>query len=111
MGSGSRNKGLAWEFLRFVATPEQDLAITRHGPVGVRLSTWRDAELQSQIPPYRQIETISLGARQLPTGPQMAAFAAIIDTVINRALTSNDTSAAILESAQHQIKSKEIRFT
>jgi multiple sugar transport system substrate-binding protein len=111
MGAGSRNKDLAWEFLRFVATTEQDLAITGHGTVGVRLSTWRNAELQSRIPPYREIETISLGARQLPTGPQMAAFAAIIDAVMTRALTSNDASAAILESAQDQIKSQGIRFT
>ena len=42
MGAGSRDKDLAWEFLRFVASPERDLAITRHGTVGVRLSTWRN---------------------------------------------------------------------
>lgn len=111
MGAGSRNKDLAWEFLCFVATPEQDLAMTRHGTVGVRLSTWRNAELRSRIPPYYEIEPISIGARQLPAGPQMAAFAAIIDRTVTRALTSNDATAAILESAQHQIKSQGIRFT
>jgi multiple sugar transport system substrate-binding protein len=110
MGAGSRDKDLAWDFLRFVTSPERDLAITRHGAVGVRLSTWRNVDLQSRIPPYREIETISLGARQLPTGPQMAAFAAIIDAVVTRALTSDDTSAAILESAQDQIESQEIKF-
>ncbi len=44
MGSGSPNKELAWEFLRFVANPERDLGIIRHGPVGVRLSTWRNPD-------------------------------------------------------------------
>ena len=109
-GRGSRQKELAWQFLRFVATPERDLGITHHGTVGTRLSTWRDPELQSRIPVYREVEAISLGARQLPTGPAMASFAAIIDSLITRALTTSDPSAAILESAQREIDSKGIRF-
>jgi multiple sugar transport system substrate-binding protein len=111
MGKGSRHKELAWQFLRYVASPERDLGITRHGTVGVRLSTWRDPALQSRIPVYSEVESISLGARQLPTGPDMASFAAIIDEVITRALSTNEPSAAILESAQREIESKGIRFS
>jgi multiple sugar transport system substrate-binding protein len=111
MGKGSRQKELAWQFLRFVASPERDLGITRHGTVGVRLSTWRNPELQSRIPVYREVEAISLSARQLPTGPGMAAFAAIIDNVISRALATNEPSEAILELAQREIDSKGIRFS
>lgn len=110
MGKGSRRKELAWQFLRYVASPERDLGITRHGTVGVRLSTWRNPELQSRIPVYRAVEAIAQGARQLPTGPDMASFAAIIDEVITRALTTNEPSAAILESAQREIDSKGILF-
>lgn len=110
MGRGSLRKELAWQFLRFVASPERDLGITRHGTVGVRLSTWRNAELQAQIPVYREVEAISLGARQLPSGPEMAAFAAIIDDVITRALTTGEASAAILKAAQQEIDSKGIVF-
>lgn len=110
MGKGSRQKELAWQFLRFVASPERDLGITRHGTVGVRLSTWRNPELQSRIPVYREIEAVSLGARQLPTGPRMASFAAIVDDLITRALTTNESSAAILESAQREIDNKGILF-
>jgi multiple sugar transport system substrate-binding protein len=111
MGSGSQNKELAWQFLCFVASSERDLGITRHGTVGCRLSTWRNPELQARIPVYREIEAISLGARQLPSGPAMASFAAIIDDVITRALTTDEPSAAILESAQREIESKGILFT
>jgi multiple sugar transport system substrate-binding protein len=111
MGSGSANKELAWEFLRFVATPERDLAMTSHGTVGVRLSTWRDADLQVRIPAYSQIESISLGARQLPVGPHMAGFAAIIDSVVTRALTTRDASAVILEAAQREIDRRGIIFS
>jgi multiple sugar transport system substrate-binding protein len=110
MGKGSRQKELAWQFLRFVASPERDLGITRHGSVGARLSTWRNPELQSRIPVYREVEAISLSARQLPTGPGMASFAAIIDNVISRALTTNEPSEAILESAQREIDNKGILF-
>jgi multiple sugar transport system substrate-binding protein len=110
MGKGSRHKELAWQFLRFVTSPENDLGITRHGTVGVRLSTWRNPELQARIPVYREVEAISLGARQLPSGPAMASFAAIIDDVITRALTTNEPSEAILESAQREIDTKGIRL-
>lgn len=110
MASGSRQKELVWDFLRFVATPERDLGITRHGTVGARLSTWRNQALQTQIPAYGKIETISMGARQLPQGPQMAAFSSIIDTVITQGVLTSRDSASILEEAQGQIESKGIRF-
>ena len=110
MGSGSHNKELAWNFLRFVMAPERDLGITRHGAVGVRLSTWRNTALQAEIPVYREIETVSMGARRLPAGPQMAAFAAIIDSVVTRALRTNEATPVILEAAQDEIESKGIQF-
>jgi multiple sugar transport system substrate-binding protein len=110
IGKGSRHKELAWQFLRFIATPERDLGITRHGTVGVRLSTWRNPRLQARIPVYREVESISLGARQLPTGPHMAAFAAIIDGVVTRALTTGEPTASILESAQREIETRGMRF-
>ncbi|MGC1422667.1 MAG: extracellular solute-binding protein [Terracidiphilus sp.] len=111
MGRGSRRKELAWQFLRYVASPERDLGITSHGAVGVRLSTWRNPTLQARIPVYREVEAISLGARHLPSGPAMASFASIVDHVITRALTTSEPSAAILESAQREIDSKGIRFS
>lgn len=110
MASGSRRKELAWNFLRFVASAERDLGITRHGPVGARLSTWRNPALQAEIPVYREVEAISLGARQLPAGPQMAALASIIDTVMTRALTTAEPTTVILEEAQREIETKGIRF-
>jgi multiple sugar transport system substrate-binding protein len=110
MGKGSRHKELAWQFLRFVSTAERDLGITHHGAVGVRLSTWRNANLLVRIPVYRDVEAISLGARQLPSGPAMAVFATIIDGVVTRALTTNDPTADILRSAQTEIDSKGLKF-
>ncbi len=110
MGAGSRNKELAWEFLRFAASAERDMGITRHGTVGTRLSTWRDAALQAEIPAYREIEAISLGARQLPIGPQMAEFAEAMDGVMSSALTTSTSSLALLAEAQQRIDEKGLRL-
>ncbi len=110
MGAGCRNKELAWAFLRFIATAESDLRMTRHGTVGVRLSTWRNPELQARIPVYREIEAISLRAQQLPSGPLMAEFATLIDAVVTRALGTSDATVAILEAAQHEVDSRGMRF-
>jgi multiple sugar transport system substrate-binding protein len=110
MGSGSKEKELAWEFLQFLATPERDLGITRHGAVGVRLSTWRNKALQARVPAYASIEAISRGARKLPSGPKMAAFADIIDGIVMRALATQDATVAVLKEAQHEIERKGIRF-
>ena len=41
----------------------------------------------------------------------MAAFARIIDNVITRALTTNELSFAILESAQHEIEGQGLTFS
>jgi multiple sugar transport system substrate-binding protein len=110
MGAGSTQKELAWKFLRFLATSERDLGITKHGTVGVRLSTWRNRNLHEGVPVYREIESISLGARQLPTGPKMADFASVIDSIVTRALTTNDGTATILREAQRLLEDKGILF-
>lgn len=110
MGSGSRQKSLAWEFLRFVTAPEQDLGITHHGAVGVRLSTWRDPNLQEEIPVYAQLESLSMRARTLPSCHSMAAFASIVDGVMSRALRTVDPTLAILEEAQQQVDRAQLRL-
>jgi multiple sugar transport system substrate-binding protein len=110
MASGSRNKASAWEFLRFIARPDVDLARVHHGTVGVRLSTWRDAELQRLAPCYGRIEEISLGARRLPRTRTLPAFAEIVDAIIVDALTTDESSSAILRRAQQKIVERKIEF-
>ncbi|MGC2618954.1 MAG: extracellular solute-binding protein [Acidobacteriaceae bacterium] len=110
MARGSKNKRAAWEFLRFVARPDVDLARTEHGTVGVRLSTWRNAELQAAIPCYRRIEEISLGARRLPRTRSLPVFAEIVDGIVIDALTTNEPSTEILRRAQVRIDEARIEF-
>lgn len=110
MARGSRNKEAAWEFMRFVARPDMDLARIEHGTVGVRLSTWRDAVLQQRVPCYAQIEAISLGAKRLPRSRSLPAFAEIVDAIVVEALTTEDSSAKILRRAQAKVVERGIEF-
>lgn len=108
IGSGSRQKQAAWDFIHFLTQPALDKGIVRHGTVGVRLSTWRDPEIRKNAPVYSKIEEISLGARKLPRSRNLPAFAAIVNDVITAALTTARPSAEILREAQQRIAAQGI---
>jgi multiple sugar transport system substrate-binding protein len=110
MARASRNRAAAWEFLRFTARPDVDLARAEHGTVPVRLSSWRDKALQQRVPCYGHIEEISLGARRLPRTRSLPAFAEIVDLLLVEALTSNEPSAELLRRAQQRMVERRIVF-
>jgi multiple sugar transport system substrate-binding protein len=110
LARASQNKTAAWEFLRFLAQPEVDLARAEHGTVPVRLSSWRNADLRRGVPCYSGIEEISLGARRLPRSRDLPAFAEIVDLMVVEALTTNEPSAEILRRAQQRIVDRKIVF-
>lgn len=110
IGTGSKNKQAAYDFLHFLTQPELDLGIVQHGTVGVRLSTWRSPEVQERIAAYRKIEEISLNARTLPRSKNLPAFAEIVDGVMVQALNTQEPSAGILARAQERITQQRIMF-
>lgn len=110
IGTGSKNKQAAYDFIHFLTQPEMDLGIVKHGTVGVRLATWRNAEVQKQIPAYAKIEEISLGARKLPRSRNLPAFAEILNDVAIEALKTHEPSAAILAKGQARIDAQRIAF-
>jgi multiple sugar transport system substrate-binding protein len=103
IGTGSKHKQAAYDFMHFLTQPELDLGIVKHGTVGVRLSTWRNPDVQKQAPAYSRIEEVSLGARRLPRSRNLPAFAAILNDVATEALTKQTPSAEILKKAQQRI--------
>jgi multiple sugar transport system substrate-binding protein len=105
---GSREKQAAYDFLRFIAGTEQDRGIVRHGAVGVRLSTWRNREVQKEIPVYERLEELSVAARQLPRSRNLPAFAEIINEVMTEALEREDPSSSILIRAQENARKRGI---
>ncbi|HZU08849.1 MAG TPA: extracellular solute-binding protein [Pseudacidobacterium sp.] len=110
IGTGSKHKQAAYDFIHFLMQPELDLGIVKHGTVGVRLSTWRNHEVQKQAPAYSRIEEVSLGARRLPRSRNLPAFAGILNDVAMEALTTQTPSAEILKKAQRRITEMGINF-
>lgn len=110
IGTGSKNKQAAYDFIRYLTQPDLDKGIVKHGTVGVRLSTWRDPEVQKHAPAYQRIEEISLGARRLPRSRNLPAFAAILNDVVTSALSTSEPSADILKRAQQRIIAQNLSF-
>ncbi|HEX3438245.1 MAG TPA: extracellular solute-binding protein, partial [Pseudacidobacterium sp.] len=110
IGTGSKQKQAAFDFLHFLTQPELDLGIVKHGTVGVRLSTWRNPEVQKYASAYSKIEEISLGARRLPRSRNLPAFAAILNDVATQALATQEPSAEILKKSQQRIEAQRINF-
>lgn len=100
IGSGSRNKALAWDFLRHCATAEMDRLTTEEGAIGVRRSTWRDPGINAQLPYYHRLEWLHEHAREMPVTPDLARISHIIDDLMTEAVTGDRPTAALLAEAQ-----------
>lgn len=110
IAASSPNKRRAWDLLRFLARPEMDRVVVKHGAVGVRLSTWRDSEVRRAVPAFAEIERISRGARSLPWTTSLPAFAEIVNEIVSQALNSQQSSREILQAAQMKAREKNIHF-
>ncbi len=103
IGAGSRNKQLAYDFIRFAIRPENDKLLTLEGGIGCRISTWNDPGINRVIPYYHKLEMLHREAKSLPQKSNWAEIAAVIDAAVLRALNTNDPSELILKEAQQKI--------
>lgn len=104
MTSNSKSPEATWAFMKHCATPEMDLAATQAGINGVRLSTWRDPEIQEQFKQYEVIEEVH---KNVMSPSQIAEYPAInevlsrmVDDVLNRRTKVKEA----LESAESECK-------
>lgn len=104
IGSGSRHKGVAYDFIRFAVDQENDKLLTLEGGIGCRLSTWNDPEINQVIPYYHKLEMLHKEARSLPQKSNWTQIAEIIDGAVLKAMSSEVPTTAILEEAQNQIE-------
>lgn len=100
IGSGSANKRLAWEFLRHCAIAPMDKLTTTEGAIGVRRSTWADAEVNARIPYYHRLDWLHAHAREMPMTPRLAAVSHIVDDLMTAATTTDRPTAELLAQAQ-----------
>ncbi|PAL21745.1 extracellular solute-binding protein [Sphingopyxis sp. GW247-27LB] len=100
IGAGSRNKTLAWDFLRHCATAEMDRLTTIEGAIGVRRSTWTGAEINARLPYYHRLEWLHEHARAMPITPDLARISHIVDDLVTEAVTTDRPTGELLAAAQ-----------
>lgn len=108
IAKGSRNKAVAYDFLRFVTNAKNDKLLTLTGGIGCRISTWNDSELNSIIPYYHKLEALHVVAKMLPQHKDWAKIAVIIDEMVLAAINTNEPSAALITKAEEQIRQLEV---
>lgn len=104
IGSGSRHKQLAYDFIRFATNVENDQLLTLEGGIGCRLSTWKDPEVNRIIPFYHQLQQLHTGAASLPQNSNWVATGAIIDKLVREALYTATPSQTLIKKANTAIQ-------
>jgi len=105
IGSGSKNKNLAYDFICFAVNQENDKLLTLEGGIGCRISTWKDEEINEVIPYYHKLEMLHKVAKSLPQKSNWAQIAEIIDEAVLNAMNTEKASYEILGEAQEKIQS------
>jgi len=103
MGSGSRHKEIAYDFIRFAVNEANDKLLTLEGGIGCRISTWKDAEINQIVPYYYKLEQLHENAKTLPQKSNWAEIAALIDEMVLNALHSDKAVTEIVKTAQDKI--------
>ena len=105
IAAGSPHATHAWQFLRNSLTPAMDRLTTTLGAIGCRKSTWRDPEVNRDIPFYHRIEQLHANAREIPRRADWPRIAAIIDQLVTATLTTADPIPDLLNKADASISS------
>ncbi len=103
IAKGSKNKDVAYDFLKFATSAKQDKQLTLEGGIGCRLSTWKDPEVNEIIPYYHKLEQLHEVANMLPQHKNWTQIAKIIDEMVLKAMHTTAASASLIEAAQNQI--------
>ncbi|SMD03671.1 extracellular solute-binding protein [Pedobacter nyackensis] len=103
IGSGSRHKQIAYDFIRFAVNEANDKLLTLEGGIGCRVSTWKDAEINQIVPYYHKLEQLHENAKTLPQKYNWAEIAVLIDEMVLNALHSDKAVTEIVKAAQDKI--------
>jgi multiple sugar transport system substrate-binding protein len=100
--AGSRHQDEAYAFIRHACGPAMDKLLTLEGGIGCRRSTWSDVEVNAAIPFMRRLDELHAPARELPRSQTWPQLVQIIDAAVQKAITGDDSTEAILREAQAQ---------
>jgi multiple sugar transport system substrate-binding protein len=99
LAAGSRNKDLAWAFMRHAASPEMDRITTQEGAIGCRRSTWTDPAVNREVPFYHKLDELHEHARELPRDTRLPSYAAILDRMLARGIKTDTPSTTLIAEA------------
>lgn len=103
IGSGSQHKDVAYDFIRFAISKENDKLLTLSGGIGCRVSTWNDEEVNRIVPYYAKLGDLHENSRTLPRHLHWAKAATVIDQAVLKAINTDVPTTEILEAAQYEI--------
>ncbi|WP_299553097.1 sugar ABC transporter substrate-binding protein [Seonamhaeicola sp.] len=103
IGSGSKHKDLAYEFIRFAVNAQNDKLLTLEGAIGCRKSTWYDADVNKEVPYYYKLEALHQNTRSLPRKSNWSDIANVIDQLVLDVINTSEAIKTILDRAQKEI--------
>ncbi len=103
--AGSAQADLAYAFLRHCATPAMDRITAVSGGTGVRLSTWRDAEIQAQFNYYQAIEVVHRNVESPPRLPEYPAINDVFNQMQWAVVTQTKSVGQALSDAAQAVES------
>tara|TARA_B100000941_G_scaffold290077_1_gene271045 strand:+ start:2157 stop:3410 length:1254 start_codon:yes stop_codon:yes gene_type:complete len=86
IASGSKNKSLAYDFLKFCASDEMDLKTTTYGLSGVRKNTWKNPNLLKTNPEYSIMERSHDVSKTMPKITKCTEVIEILNLMVDDAL-------------------------
>ncbi len=110
ISSGSKNKKLAYDFIRFALNAENDKLLTMEGAIGCRKSTWQDVEVNQTVPYYSKLEDLHKNTRSLPRKAHWSEISEVIDHVVLDAINEKKDPGEILKKAQTEIDKIESKY-
>jgi multiple sugar transport system substrate-binding protein len=103
VGSGSPHKDIAYDFIRYCVSRENDRILPIEGAIGCRKSTWEDKEINRIIPYYYRLEELHQYAREFPRLSIWHKVTEIIDDLVLEVVNTDNPIKEILNNAQIKI--------
>ncbi|GAA3617775.1 sugar ABC transporter substrate-binding protein [Flavivirga amylovorans] len=103
IGSGSKHKDLAYDFIKFAINAENDKLLTLEGAGGCRKSTWHDTDVNKEVPYYYKLETLHQNTKSLPRKSNWSEVADVIDQLVLDVINTSEPIENILNRAQEKI--------
>ncbi|MBJ6367707.1 ABC transporter substrate-binding protein [Snuella sedimenti] len=107
VAKGSKNKDIAYDFIKFAVNPENDKLLTLEGGIGCRKSTWTDQDVNQTVPYYHKLDILHSNAKTLPRKMNWSKISEVIDVMVTELFNTDKKVAELVSEAQQKIDSIE----